>query len=96
MTPELTRFMIFQVERARRFFREADPVVGLFPRDGSRLTVRLLQQTYAGILDVIEEQHYDVFRQRAFTTSRRKLAILARAFWDQRFRTAAVGGVGSV
>lgn len=96
MTPELTRFMIFQVERARRFFREADPVVGLFPGDGSRLTVRLLQQTYAGILDVIEEQHYDVFRQRAFTTSRRKLAILARAFWDQRFRTAAVGGVGSV
>ncbi len=85
MTPELTEFMIFQVDRARRYFRNADPVVGLFPRDGSRLTVRLLQQTYAGILDVIEEQGYDVFRQRAFTTTRRKMAILARAVWYERF-----------
>ena len=85
MTPDLKRFMVFQVDRARRYFRNADPVVGLFPRDGSRLTVRLLQQTYAGILDVIEEQGYDVFRQRAFTTTRRKMAILARAVWYERF-----------
>jgi phytoene synthase len=90
MTPELRRFMVFQVDRARRYFRNADPVVGLFPRDGSRLTVRLLQQTYAGILDVIEEQDYDVFRRRAFTTTRRKMAILARAIWYERFVAAPV------
>jgi phytoene synthase len=90
MTPDLTRFMAFQVDRARRYFRNADPVVGLFPRDGSRLTVRLLQQTYAGILDVIEAQGYDVFRRRAFTTTRRKMAILARAVWYERFVAAPV------
>jgi phytoene/squalene synthetase len=49
-----------------------------------------LQQTYAGILDVIEEQDYDVFRRRAFTTTRRKMAILARAVWSDRFGAAPV------
>lgn len=84
MTPDLTRFMAFQVGRARRAFEDADVVVGLFPGDGSRLTVRLLQQTYAGILDVIEARGYDVFTQRVYTTKARKLGILARAVWDER------------
>lgn len=84
-TPAFVRFMEFQVARARRYFQNADQVVGLFPRDGSRLTVRLLQKTYAGILDVIEAQGHDVFRRRAYTTSTRKLTILARALWYERF-----------
>ncbi len=90
VTPAFVRFMEFQVARARHYFERADPVVGLFPRDGSRLTVRLLQQTYAGILDVIEAQRYDVFRRRAYTTTTRKLTILARALWYERFIAAAV------
>lgn len=90
VTPAFVRFMEFQVARARRYFQNADPVVGLFPRDGSRLTVRLLQQTYAGILDVIEAQRYDVFRRRAYTTTARKLRILAGALWYERFVASAL------
>lgn len=81
-------FMRFQVKRARRLFADASVVIPLFPTDGSRLTVRLLQQTYAGILDVIEEQNFDVFRRRAYTSSTRKLVILARA-WRAERRTSA-------
>ncbi len=83
VTPAFIAFMRFQVARAREYFAAGDEVVGLFPRDGSRLTVRLLQQTYAGILDVIESQEYDVFRRRAYTSRRRKMRILARAFWHE-------------
>lgn len=90
VTPAFVALMQFQVARARRYFDAADAVVGLFPRDGSRLTVRLLQRTYAGILDVIEEQGYDVFSRRAYTTKRRKMAILARAFWAEHFAPMAV------
>jgi 15-cis-phytoene synthase len=79
MTPEFRRFMKFQVARARSFFDSADPVVALFPTDGSRLTVRLLQRTYAGILDEIERLDYDVFRTRAYVPTSRKLMILGRA-----------------
>ena len=90
VTPAFIAMMQFQVARARGYFDADDSVVGLFPRDGSRLTVRLLQRTYAGILDVIEEQGYDVFTRRAFTTRRRKMAILARAFWAEHFAPVAM------
>ena len=80
-TPEFIALMRFQVARARALFDAADPVVDLFPRDGSRLTVRLMQRTYAGILDRIERQGYDVFRSRAYVSGPRKLMILGRAVW---------------
>jgi phytoene synthase len=78
-SPGFVALMRFQIRRARSLFEAADEVVTLFPRDGSRLTVRLLQRTYAGILDAIERQGYDVFRRRARVSGPRKLAILARA-----------------
>jgi phytoene synthase len=84
VTPAVAALLQFQVSRARRTFEAADDVIRLFPRDGSRLTVRLMQQTYAGILDVIKAQGYDVFARRAFTSRARKLAILAQALWIDR------------
>jgi phytoene synthase len=82
-TAEFRAFMRFQIARARMLFTEADPVVSLFPQDGSRLTVRLLQRTYAGILDGIERLGYDVFRARAYVSGPRKLMILGRAVWSE-------------
>jgi len=83
VTPEFRRFMAFQVRRARQHFAAGDAVVGLFPADGSRMTVRLMQRTYAGILDAIERHDYDVFRLRAYVSSPRKFAILGRALWQE-------------
>ena len=79
VTPDFVALMRFQVTRARLLFRAADSVVELFPQDGSRLTVRLLQRTYAGILDAIERQGYDVFRRRAYVSGPRKVGILLRS-----------------
>ena len=90
VTPAFRRFMAFQVRRARQHFAAGDAVVDLFPTDGSRMTVRLMQRTYAGILDAIERQDYDVFRFRAHVSSPRKLAILGRALWQDRLPWAAL------
>jgi len=84
VTPAFRRFMQFQVARARRLFDEADVVIGLFPNDGSRLTVRLLQRTYAGILARIERNDYDVFRRRAYVSTGGKVLILAREWMKDR------------
>ncbi len=84
VTPEFRRFMEFQVARARRYFDSGGRVIPLFPNDGSRLTVRLLKDTYAAILDAIERIDYDVFRQRAYTTPARKLMVLGKALWAER------------
>jgi phytoene synthase len=86
VTAAFRRLMAFQVARARHYFRDGSRVVPLFPNDGSRLTIRLLHQTYAGILDAIEELGYDVFRTRAYVTAPRKLLILGRAWWMERPR----------
>ena len=94
-TPEFVALMRFQVTRARALFAAADPVVGLFPRDGSRLTVRLLQRTYAGILDGIERLGYDVFRARAYVSGPRKLMILGRAVWSELPRPAIFPSIRS-
>jgi phytoene synthase len=83
-TPNFRRFMAFQVARARRWFHSGGQVASLFPSDGSRLTVRLLQTTYAAILDAIERLDYDVFRARAHVSGPRKLLILGRAVWTER------------
>lgn len=92
-TPEFIALMRFQIARARSLFDDADQVVDLFPSDGSRLTVRLMQRTYAGILDGIERQGHDVFRARAYVSGPRKLMILGRVVWSElprpAFRVAA-------
>lgn len=84
VTPDFRRFMAFQVDRARRLFDEADVVVSLFPDDGSRLTVRLLQRTYASILGAIQRNGYDVFRQRAHVGTAGKVLILGREWVKDR------------
>ncbi|HEX9165275.1 MAG TPA: squalene/phytoene synthase family protein [Gemmatimonadales bacterium] len=78
VTPAFRRFMAFQVARARRLFNEGDVVVPLFPDDGSRFTIRLLQRTYAGILGAIERNDYDVFRRRAYVGTTGKVLIVGR------------------
>jgi phytoene synthase len=84
LTDQIRRFLAFQVRRARRYFEPADAVAAAFPGDGSRLTVRLLARTYAGILDEIERADYDVFRARAYVSSARKMLILGQALLDGR------------
>ena len=84
VTPAFRHFMRSQVARARRYFEDGGRVVALFPNDGSRLTVRLLQRTYGGILDAIERIDYDVFRARAYVSTPRKLMVLGRAMWSER------------
>lgn len=82
-TPAFVALMRFQVDRARALFEAADPVIPLFPCDGSRLTVRLMQRTYAGILDRIEGRNFDVFQGRTYVSGARKLLILGRAVWSE-------------
>lgn len=84
VTPAFVELMRFQIERARRYYRHADAVIPLFPADGSRLAVRLMQRAYATILERIEDNGYDVFRRRAYTSTPRKIMILARTLWDER------------
>lgn len=62
-----------QIERARAFYRAAEPGIAALPNDGSRLTVRLMSTIYGAILDEIERAGDDVYVRRARVSFPRKL-----------------------
>lgn len=69
--------MRFQIDRARRYYEEAEAGIPWLVGDSSRLTVRVMGRLYGGILGAIERQGFDVFRRRARVSTARKLATLA-------------------
>ena len=70
------RLMRFEVARARSLYREGSKGLCWLADDGSRLTASARAVVYSGILDAIERQHYDVFRNRAHLSTGQKLRRL--------------------
>jgi len=75
------KFMSFQIERARVYYRRGEAGIPLLAPDGSRMTVALMSTIYAGILDEIERADYNVFRGRVHVSFGRKLLLAARAWY---------------
>ena len=55
--------MRFQVDRARRYYRESDALADLLPNDG-RAVFSVMSGLYRRLLDEIERRGYDVFTSR--------------------------------
>ncbi|MFO7847213.1 MAG: squalene/phytoene synthase family protein [Balneolaceae bacterium] len=85
ITPQFIEFMKFQIERARRYYKEADKGIAMLNSD-SRLPVLLARENYCRILDKIEENNYDVFSQRAYLNSSEKLSILPKVVYQLKIK----------
>jgi phytoene synthase len=70
--------MRFQIQRARKFYAEAEKGIRWLSQD-ARFPVWAALMLYRGILDVIEQNQYDVFRQRAYVPGWRKMLCLPMA-----------------
>jgi 15-cis-phytoene synthase len=79
--------MKFQIARARRFYREAEKGIPFLSKD-ARLAVLLAARLYAKILDEIERQNYDVFKQRAHTSFAQKVFSVPQ-IWRESRKSAA-------
>ncbi|HIK44095.1 MAG TPA: phytoene synthase [Leptolyngbyaceae cyanobacterium M65_K2018_010] len=75
--------MAFQIRRARQFYAEAETGIRLLSPD-ARWPVWSALDLYRQILDVIEENDYDVFARRAYVPSLRKLLTLPGALIKAR------------
>ena len=73
--------MKFQVERAREYFERAEPLFPLL-RASSRYCPILLRKFYSELLDKIEANNYDIFRNRP-SISRLRKTVLAVSIWIQ-------------
>ena len=71
--------MRFQIQRARQYYKEAERGIRILSRD-SRWPVWAALMLYQGILDVIEANDYDVFNQRAFVATPKKMLYLPVAW----------------
>ncbi|NJR39865.1 MAG: phytoene synthase [Leptolyngbyaceae cyanobacterium CSU_1_4] len=67
--------MRFQIQRARKFYAEAEKGIGQLSPD-ARFPVWSALLLYSQILDAIERNQYDVFRKRAFVPKWQKFLSL--------------------
>jgi len=73
-----------QIDRARDYYRAAEPGIVKLPDDGSRYCARLMSTVYGAILNEIERANYRVFDRRVSVPMRRKLWLAARAYFAAR------------
>lgn len=73
------RLMQFEAARARAYYAESRPLVGLIDA-GSRPALRALIGIYARLLERIEERNYDVYSRRVSLAGWEKCWIAARAW----------------
>ena len=78
LTPELKTMLKFEAERARGYYRDSAPLVGMV-HEGSRASLRALIGIYSRLLERIEEADYDVLSQRVRVATSEKLWILLRS-----------------
>ncbi|MGD2182253.1 15-cis-phytoene synthase CrtB [Lusitaniella coriacea] len=71
--------MRFEIQRARKFYTEAEKGVGALSID-ARWAVWAALMLYRGIFEAIERNDYDVFARRAFVPKLRKLTYLPVAW----------------
>lgn len=71
--------MRFQIQRARKFYAQAESGIGALSED-ARLPVWSALMLYSQILDMIERNDYDNFNRRAYVPSAKKMASLPIAW----------------
>ncbi len=77
MSPKMHDFIKFQVERAHRYYDEAQPGIQMLEPD-TRFAIQSASLIYRGILRKIEERDYNPFLGRVYVPQSRKLNILLR------------------
>jgi phytoene synthase len=70
--------MRFQVDRARSYYEQSQPLALLLPSPG-RAIFQVMTRTYRGLLDAIENRDYDVFSRRVSLSQWRKLGLVVQA-----------------
>jgi phytoene synthase len=76
-------FMRFQIERARHLYNDAQPGIKLLDPDG-RFAIAAAAGLYRAILERIEANDFDVFRQRAYISGWQKARRLPAFWWTSR------------
>jgi phytoene synthase len=78
-TDAFLRLMAFEADRARRFYNESRPLIGMVDR-ASRSSLWVLITIYSRLLEKIRATNYDVLSRRISLSTWEKLRIVGQGF----------------
>jgi phytoene synthase len=79
LTPEIIEALKFQIARVRQLQAEAAPGIAMLEAS-SRPCIEAASTLYCGIVDEVEKIGYDIFNQRAKTSTVRRIRVAGAAF----------------
>jgi phytoene synthase len=79
LTPEIVEALKFQIARVRQLQAEAAPGIAMLEAT-SRPCIEAASTLYCGIVDEVEKIGYDIFNQRAKTSTARRMRVAGAAF----------------
>jgi len=79
LTPEIIEALKFQIARVRQLQSEAAPGIAMLEAT-SRPCIEAASTLYCGIVDEVEKIGYDIFNQRAKTSTARRIRVAGAAF----------------
>ena len=79
LTPEIIAALKFQIARVRQLQAEAAPGIDLLHAT-SRPCIRAASELYCGIVDEVEANGYDIFNNRAKTSTARRIRVAGKAY----------------
>ena len=79
LTPEIIDALKFQIARVRQLQAEAAPGIAMLEAT-SRPCIEAASTLYCGIVDEVEKIGYDIFNQRAKTSTARRMRVAGAAF----------------
>jgi phytoene synthase len=79
LTPEIVDALKFQIARVRQLQAEATPGIAMLEAS-SRPCIEAASTLYCGIVDEVEKIGYDIFNQRAKTSTGRRIRVAGAAF----------------
>jgi 15-cis-phytoene synthase len=79
---QVTELLRFEAARARRYYEESKPLVGMI-HPQSRASLQALISIYSHLLKRIEESNYAVFSKRIGLSAMEKLSIVIRASFER-------------
>ena len=79
LTPEIIAALKFQIARVRQLQAEAAPGIDLL-HTTSRPCIRAASELYCGIVDEVEAIGYDIFNNRAKTSTARRIRVAGKAY----------------
>jgi len=83
LTPEIIEALKFQIARVRQLQAEAAPGIAMLEAS-SRPCIEAASTLYCGIVDEVEKIGYDIFNQRAKTSTARRIRVAGAAFIKRR------------